>query len=168
MAFQFDILNECTKLKGEIGELVVSSHLKKKGFIVRKPRSILALLERVGVPFSYEVEFLQNHYKTMDFFAVYPRDDELVLDRSAICEVFNGTGLNRYMTESKSKGFIVEVKTGFNGCKSRPSKKQKQMFRLGRKLEFGVIIAEVDLKENYVAEIVLKDEIGNEYTENRP
>jgi hypothetical protein len=102
------------------------------------------------------------------FFAVYPRDDELILDRAAFCEVFNGTGLNRYMTETKSKGFVVEVKTGFKGCKSRPSKKQEQMFRLGRKLEFGVIIAEVGLKENYVAEIVLKNEIGNEFNENSP
>ncbi len=162
MAIFFDILRECTKVKGEIGELVVSRCLKKMGFIVRKPRPVLRLLERAGVERGYEFEFLKHHQKTMDFFAVYPRDDPLVLEKEAICEVFKGAGLNRYMAGPRSEAWVVEVKTGFNGVRSRPSTRQKQMFHLARKMGFGVIIGNVALKENYVATVSFEDEKGNE------
>jgi hypothetical protein len=166
MPVTYDILDECTKVRGEIGEIIASGYLKKLGFIVRKPRLIFNLLNRAGAPLGYEAKFLIRYQKTMDFFAVYPRDDPLVLEREAICEVFNSTGLNKYLVQSKSKGFVVEVKTGVNRCKSRPSRKQKRMFRLGRKLGFGVIIAHVTLKENYRVEIMLKNEEGEEWFAN--
>jgi hypothetical protein len=121
----------------------------------------LRLLERAGVAQGYEFDFVSRFYKTMDFLAVYPREDSLVIDREAICEVFRSGGLKKYTHTSKSLGFVVEVKTGLNGCNSRPSKKQKNMFRIGRKLGFGIIIAEVALRENYIAEITFKDEDGN-------
>ncbi len=165
MAVVYEILNGPSKLMGEFGELVASSYLKKLGFIVRKPHSILDLLYRVNVPRSYEVGFLRRYSKTMDFFAVLPRSDPLVLDREAICEVFRATGLHRFGERGESRGYVVEVKTGADRCTSRPSRKQIRMFRVADRLGFGVIVADVSLKENYVAEIVFRNEAGEELFE---
>lgn len=144
-------------LAGRIGETVASYHLRSHGFIVARPWKVLGVLEKAGVPANYEVEFLRRYQKTMDYFAIKPRDDPLLQSREAVCEVFRVGGLNRYMPvpNEPSRGYVVEVKTGMkNGNKrSGASKRQQRMFREAERLGFGVMLIGVALRRNLTAEV---------------
>ncbi|MFQ5815492.1 MAG: hypothetical protein ACE5G7_03235 [Candidatus Hydrothermarchaeaceae archaeon] len=154
MAVTYDILKGNSQVKGRIGEVIASHHLREMGLIVDRPSRILSLLKRAGVPDNYEVQFLRRYKKTMDYFAVLPRDDPLVLRRQAICEVFAKGGLDKYTSQGEGKGYVVEVKTSQKG-NSRASKRQERMFHTAGKLGFGGILAKVTFKENYTVEIRL-------------
>jgi hypothetical protein len=156
VSVEYNILDESTHVKGEIGEVIAANYLRKIGFIVKRPWRIISLLERVGVPNNYEVQFLRRYKKTMDFFAVYPCSDSLLIPREAVCDVFAKGGLNRYNSKLKSVGYVVEVKTNLNGSPHHASKKQAGMFRLARKLGFGVLLVHVTLNEDFTAGITLK------------
>mgnify|MGYP004211014849 CR=1 FL=1 len=84
MAATYNILTGNSQVKGRIGEVIASHYLRKQGFIVNRPSRILKLLGRAGVPNNYEVQFLRHYKKTMDYFAVYPRDDPLLIRREAV------------------------------------------------------------------------------------
>jgi hypothetical protein len=156
---KYNLLEESTKVKGEIGEIIAANYLRKSGFIVHRPWRILSLLERVGVPNNYEVRFLKRYRKTMDFFAVFPCPDEYLIPREAICEVFANGGLDKYDGVcSKSQGFVVEVKTHLNGSSHLASKKQKLMFQTAKKLGFEFLLMQVNLQNDFSAEITVKNE----------
>ena len=144
-------------LAGRIGEEVACCHLRSLGFIVARPWKVLGVLEKAGVPENYEVEFLRRYQKTMDYFTVKPRNDPLLQGREAVCEVFQGGGLNRYMPASDDacRGYVTEVKTGSRGgnVKCRTSRKQRRMFREAEKMGFGVMLVEVVLRKNLIAEV---------------
>jgi hypothetical protein len=163
MAVAYNILTGNSQVKGRIGEVIAAYYLRKQGFIVDRPSRILKLLGRAGVPNNYEVRFLRRYKKTMDYFAVYPRDDPLLVRKEAICEVFAKGGLERYTAKPRSYGYVVEVKTNHNGKHPSVSKRQKRMFRIARKLRFKVILIIVTFRENYTAEIILLDAEGNEF-----
>jgi hypothetical protein len=163
----YNILTENSQVKGRIGEVIASHYLRKQGFIVNRPSRILRQLGRAGVPNNYEVQFLRRYRKTMDYFAVYPRDDPLLIRREAVCEVFAQGGLDRYSTPLKSKGYVVEVKTNHNAKHPSVSKRQKRMFSHARKLGFKVILIIVTFRENYTAEITLLEEEGVKFTTSK-
>ncbi len=156
---KYNILEESTKVKGEIGEVIAANYLRKSGFIVHRPWRILSLLERIGVPNNYEVRFLKRYRKTMDFFAVFPGTDEYLIPREAICEVFANGGLDKYDgSRLKSQGFVVEVKTNLNGNSHLASKKQRRMFQIAEKLGFEFLLMQVNLQKDFIAEIIVKNE----------
>jgi hypothetical protein len=155
---KYNIIEENTKVKGEIGEVIAASYLRKSGFIVHRPWRILGLLERVGVPNNYEVRFLKRYRKTMDFFAIFPGPDDYLIPRQVICDVFSKGGLDKYDgTQSKSQGFVVEVKSNLNGNSNFASKKQKLMFQTAKKLGFEFLLMQVNLQNDFTAEITVKN-----------
>ena len=161
MAATYNILTGNSQVKGRIGEVIASHYLRKQGFIVNRPSRILKLLGRAGVPNNYEVQFLRHHKKTMDYFAVYPRDDPLLIRKAAVCEVFAKGGLDKYSKHPRSNGYVVEVKTNLNR-RLRVSECQARMFRFARKIGFGVILGLVIFRKSYTAEITLLDEKGGD------
>jgi|TARA_B100000315_G_scaffold258182_1_gene309429 hypothetical protein len=157
MATEYNILTGNSQVKGKIGEILAAHYLSEQGFIINKPYRVLKILENAKVPNNYEVQFLNQYQKTMDYFAVYPRVDPLLIRREAICETFTQGGLNKYTSANSSKGYVVEVKTCVNK-KHGITKRQLKMFHLAEKLGFGGMLIFVKLKENYSTEIViLKD-----------
>ncbi len=147
-------------LAGRIGEEVASYHLRSLGFIVARPWKVLGVLEKAGVPDNYEVEFLRRYQKTMDYFAVKPRNDPLLQAREAMCEVFRGGGLDRYMPASGDpcRGYVTEVKTGVkNGGRNKgASKRQRRMFREAEKLGFGAMLVSVVLDRDLTAQVEIR------------
>jgi len=144
-------------LAGRIGEEVASYHLRSLGFIVARPWKVLGVVEKAGLPENYEIRFLRRYQKTMDYFAVRPREDPLLQRREAVCEVFRGGGLDRYISSlpEPSRGYVVEVKTGVKNWKNKPraSKRQQRMFREAEKLGFGAMLIGVVLMEGLTAEV---------------
>jgi hypothetical protein len=149
-------------LAGRIGEEVASYHLRSLGFIVARPWRVLRVLERAGVPDNYEVEFLRRYQQTMDYFAIKPRDDPLLQPREAMCEIFRGGGLDRYMSvhasSEASRGYVTEVKTWVTGGNqgSRASKRQQRMFREAEKLGFGAMLVLVALRSGLTAQVEVR------------
>lgn len=102
------------------------------------------------------MQFLRRYRKTMDYFAVYPNDEPLTVPKQAVCEIFANGGLDKYDAQTKSRGFIVEVKTKNNGNEARVLKRQIKMFRLAKEIGFKVLLIGVILKKNYRVEITVK------------
>lgn len=136
------------KLKSEIGELLVAHVLRRKGFIIYRPAKLLTKIEKLRLPRSYEVEFLEKYGKTMDFFAIFP--ERAAMDpREVICQLFSGGGLNRYLEKPPHQGFVVEVKSGSAGLSSR----QRRMLKQAQRLGFKALIARVIFAGNYWADV---------------
>jgi hypothetical protein len=87
---------ESKSLRGEVGELLVAQVLRKKGFYLYRPAKLLAKIKSLELPETYEVEFLRKHSKTMDFFAIFPRD-HCIDSREVVCQLFSGYGLKKYV-----------------------------------------------------------------------
>ena len=136
------------KLKGEIGELLVAHLLRRRGFLVYRPERLLAKIERLGLPQSYEVEFLREHSRTMDFFAIYPESGASD-SREVVFQLFSGFGLGKYFRKPCHQGFVVEVKSGTAELSTR----QRRMLRLAQRLGFKAIIAKVSFTGDYLADV---------------
>lgn len=50
----------------------MESALRREGFLVYRPGKLVERVRRMGLPESYEVEFIEEHRRTMDFFAISP------------------------------------------------------------------------------------------------
>jgi len=137
-------LLESKKLKGEIGELIVAHLLRRKGFFLYRPWKLLEKIEKLKLPESYEVEFLRENYRTMDYFAIFPERDS-VSSREVVHELFSGCGLRRYFEKAPHQGFVVEVKAGSSELSSR----QRRMIEKAVRLGFRAIVARVNFEEDY-------------------
>ena len=145
------------RLKGEIGEILVAHLLRRKGFLVYRPEKLLAKIRCLRLPESYEVEFLEKHRKTMDFFAIYP--EQYGMDsREEVFQLFSGCGLIRYFERPHHQGFVVEVKSGSADL----SPKQKGMIRQAQRLGFKGLIAHVCYSENYWVDVSFRVLDGGE------
>ena len=145
------------KLKGEISELLVAYLLRRKGFLVYRPERLLAKIERLGLPQSYEVEFLREHSRTMDFFAIYPESGASD-SREVVFHLFSGFGLGKYFRKPCHQGFVVEVKSG----SAELSPRQRRMLEQAQRLGFKGLIAHVRYSENYLVDVSFRVLDGGE------
>ena len=145
------------KLKGEISELLVAHLLRRKGFLVYRPEKLLMKIRRLKLPESYEVEFLREHSKTMDFFAIFPESNAMD-SREVVFQLFSCCGLKRYFERPEHQGFVVEVKSG----SAELSPRQRGMIRQAQRLGFKSLIAHVRYSENYWVDVSFRVLDGGE------
>lgn len=149
-------LKENNYLKGMVGEKIVEHHLKQMGFMVFRPPRLLGILNRLGCPGNFEVEFLKKYRKTMDFFAILPEEIPFLDRRQVVLSLFASGGLEKFMGQSRlGSGYVVEVKSSRNG-KNSLSRRQKKMFDNAKEAGFNVIQPKVVLKDDFNVQVIIE------------